>query len=181
MAYPLMRKATALWLVENTTLTFDQIAVFCGLHPLEIQSLADGEIGIGLAPFDPILNNQLTAEEIERASKDSGAVLQLSPFQDLSQKKKSGGKYTPVARRKERPDGIAWVLKNHSEISDTVLIRLLGTTKATIDSIRTKSHWNSTNIKPRHPVTLGLCSQTDLDEAIAQADRGTLNSEGEAS
>ncbi len=169
MTYPLMPKATALWLLDNTGLTFEQIAVFCGLHILEVQALADGEIGMGLAPFDPILNKQLTMEEIERCHQDPASRLSLSPFQDLSPKKRTGGKYTPVSRRKERPDGIAWVLKNHPEISDAVLIRLLGTTKATIDTVRTKSHWNSANIKPRHPVTLGFCSQKDLDEAIEQA------------
>lgn len=168
MAYPLMPKATALWLVENTPLTFEQIAAFCGLHVLEVQALADEEIGAGLAPFDPVLNQQLSLEEIERCRQDPQARLQLLEVQDLLDKKRKGAKYTPVSRRKERPDGIAWMLKNHPEISDAVLIRLLGTTRTTIEAIRSKTHLNSPHIKPRHPVTLGLCSRKDFEEVMAQ-------------
>jgi uncharacterized protein len=166
MAHPLMPKATALWLVENTSLTFGQIAEFCGLHPLEIQALADGEIGAGLAPFDPILNNQLTLEEIARCQRDVNAHLQLVEIEDVLEKKRKGGKYTPVSLRKDRPHGIAWMLKNHPEVSDAVLIRLLGTTKNTIEAIRSKTHHDSAHIKPQHPVTLGLCSEKDFDEIV---------------
>lgn len=172
MAYPLMPKATALWLVENTSLTFGQIAEFCGLHPLEIQALADGEIGAGLAPFDPLLNNQLSLEEIERCQQDPKAQLQLVEIEDVLEKKRKGGKYTPVSRRKDRPNGIAWMLKNHPEVSDAMLIRLLGTTKNTIDAIRSKTHHDSTHIKPQHPVTLGLCSQKDFEAMIGASKEG---------
>ena len=167
MPYPLMPKATALWLVENTSLTFQQIADFCGLHLLEVQALADGEIGGGLAPWDPILNRQLSLEEIKRCQEDPQAQLDLLKIEDILEKKtKGGGKYTPLSRRKDRPNGIAWMLKNHPEVSDSALIRLLGTTKTTIDSIRLKTHPESTRIKPQHPVTLGLCSKKSFDEVV---------------
>jgi hypothetical protein len=166
MAYPLMPKATALWLVENTSLTFEQIAQFCGLHLLEVQALADGEIGSGLAPFDPIFNNQLSWEEIKRCEADPQAHLQLREVEDVLEKKRAGKKYTPLSRRKERPNAIAWMLKNYPDVSDAALVRLLGTTKTTIEAIRNKTHRDSAHIKPQNPVTLGFCSQKDFEDAI---------------
>lgn len=170
MSAPLMPKATALWLIENSTLTFEQIADFCGLHIVEIQAIADGEISSSLTPFDPILNGQLTLEEINRCEKDSTARLVLSALPAVMEKKlKKGGHYTPVSLRKDRPNGIAWMLKNYPEVSDAAVCRLLGTTKATLDAVRNKTHWNSPNIKPGNPVTLGLCSQKALDETLVAA------------
>lgn len=170
MAIPLMPKATAIWLVENTTLTFNQIAEFCGLHPLEVQAIADGEVVAGMVGFDPIANNQLTSEEIKRCSADSKAKLQLMTVDKLKLSKKVA-KYTPLARRHDRPDAIAWVLKNHPELSEGQIVRLLQTTKTTIANVREKTHWNTQNIKPRHPVSLGLCNQDDLDEAIRKVSK----------
>lgn len=172
MVVPLMPKATALWLVENTTLTFEQIAVFCELHPLEVQAIADGEIGVGLVPFDPIANNQLTSEEIKRCENDSSTHLTIKEHDLVLNKTFGKGRYTPVSLRKDRPDGIAWILKHYPYMNDTTICRLLGTTKATIDAIRNKSHKNTINIKPRHPVTLGLCTQKDLDKAVEETSKG---------
>jgi hypothetical protein len=169
MVVPLMPKATALWLVENTTLTFEQIAAFCELHLLEVQAIADGEIGVGLVPFDPLINNQLTAEEIKRCETDSSKHLTLKEHDSVLDKNFRKGRYTPVSLRKDRPDGIAWVLKHYPQMSDASLCRLLGTTKATIEAIRNKTHKKALNIKPRHPVTLGLCTQRDLDQAVEEA------------
>jgi len=169
MTAPLMPKATALWLIENTTLTFHQVAEFCGLHALEVQAIADGETGFVLAPCDPLISNQLTRQEIARCEKDSAASLQLSARESFPEKKTRKKHYTPMALRKDRPDGIAWVLKNHPEINDTALCRLLGTTRPTIESIRNRTHKSSATIKPHHPVTLGLCTQKELDAAIAEA------------
>lgn len=163
----LMPKATAVWLIDNTTLTFDQIADFCGLHILEIQSIADGEMNIRITGMDPIASGQLTAEEIKRCEADADADLLLSvalTADELLGKKKS--KYTPVSKRQERPDAIAWIVKYHPEISDAKVSELLGTTKAMIASIKNKTHWNSANIKPRSPVQLGFCTQAELDIAV---------------
>lgn len=168
MVVPLMPKATALWLVENTTLTFEQIAAFCELHVLEVQALADGEIGIGLVPFDPIANNQLTIQEIKRCESDFSKHLVIKEHEFISDKNLKKGRYTPVSLRKDRPDGIAWILKHYPQMNDTLLCRLLGTTKATIEAIRNKTHKKALNIKSRHPVTLGLCTQKDLDQAVEE-------------
>lgn len=167
---PLMPKATAVWLVENTALTFDQIAVFCGLHPLEVKGIADGEVATGIAGLDPVANGQLTREEIERCSQDENARLRLSasPVPVVPTRGK-GARYTPVSKRQDRPDAIAWILKFHPEIPDSQILKLLGTTKATVDAVRSRSHWNSPNIKPRDPVSLGICSQIELDQAVARA------------
>ncbi len=167
MATPLMPKATAVWLIENTKLTFDQIAEFCAIHPLEIQAIADGESSVGMVGFNPITSRQLTIEEIQRCEADSTAYLQLTPpitADSLLGKKKT--RYTPVAKRQDRPDAIAWLLKFHPNLTDTQICRLLGTTKPMIKSIRTRTHWNTNNIKPRSPVQLGLCTQGELDAAI---------------
>lgn len=170
MALPLMPKATAVWLVENTTLNFEQIAEFCGMHELEIQAVADGEVAMGIVGLDPIANGQLTREEIERCEKDQNARLHLL-LSELAREKPKGARYTPVSKRQDRPDAIAWLLKHHPELSDGQLCKLIGTTKNTIQAVREKSHWNTPNIKPRNPVTLGLCTEADLEKAVALAPR----------
>ena len=172
MAQPLMPKATAMWLIENTALTFEQISGFCDLHILEVQSMADGEINIGMVGRDPITHGQLTREEISRCTTDPGAELQLFvPDVPLPRPRTKGPRYTPVARRQDRPDAIAWLLKSLPELSDGQISRLVGTTKPTINSIRDRTHWNMTNIKPKDPVSLGLCNRQDLGEAVEKARR----------
>ena len=168
MALPLMPKATAVWLVENTALSFEQIAEFCGLHSLEVQAIADGEVATGIVGLDPIANGQLTKAELERCEADVDAHLRLN-VTDYPQPraKPKGARYTPVSKRQDRPDAIAWLLKHHPELSDGQLCKLIGTTKPTIQSVREKSHWNAPNIKPRNPVTLGLCTEMDLEKAVA--------------
>jgi hypothetical protein len=173
MATPLMPKATAVWLVENTSLSFEQIADFCGLHALEVQAIADGEVAIQMQGLDPVANGQTTTEEIERCQKDPEARLKLSA-QAIPEAlvKHRGPRYTPIAKRQDKPDAIAWLIKNHPELTDAQLTKLIGTTKPTIAAVRERTHWNSQNIKPRHPITLGLCTLADLDKAIARANRG---------
>lgn len=171
MNAPLMPKATAVWLIENTTLTFDQIAAFCGMHSLEVKGIADGEVALGIMGEDPVANGQLTAEEIKRCERDGSARLQLSfKAQKYAQAaKKKGARYTPVARRQDKPDAIAWFLKHCPELSDAQITKLIGTTKATIGAIRERAHWNIANIRPRDPVLLGLCTQVDLDKTLERA------------
>lgn len=170
MAAPLMSKATAIWLVENTSLTFEQIAEFCELHILEIQAIADGESGTNMIGLNPITSGQLSEEEIKRCEVDPKARLKLNPIVTAdSVLGKKTRKYTPVSKRQDRPDAIAWLVKFHPELTDAVIARLLGTTKNMINSVRGKTHWNSQNIKPRSPVHLGLCRQVELDAAIATA------------
>ncbi|MCI4665567.1 MAG: DUF1013 domain-containing protein [Neomegalonema sp.] len=164
-----MPKATAVWLVDHTTLTFDQIAEFVGLHPLEISGIADGEVAAGIKGFDPIANNQLTREEIERCEKNPKARLKLRPPAKAPQQKKKAPRYTPLSKRQERPAAIAWLVRYHPELADAQICKLLGTTKQTIEAIRNKTHWNSSGIQPVDPVALGLCRQTDLDAAVAIA------------
>ena len=160
MAAPLMPKATAVWLVENTALTFEQIAEFCNLHPLEIQAIADGEVGIGIQGLDPIVNGELTQEEIDRCVADpNGRLVQAKTRNPQPRAKPKGARYTPVSKRQDRPDAIAWLLKNYPELGDAQISRLIGTTKPTINSVRDKTHWNAQNIKPQNPVGLGLCSR----------------------
>lgn len=170
MSLPLMPKATAVWLVENTALNFEQIADFCGLHVLEIQAIADGEVAVGITGLDPIANGQVTAAEIARCEADANASLKLI-LNDFHQgrEKQKGARYTPVSKRQDRPDALAWILKHHPDLSDAQICKLIGTTKPTIQAIRDKTHWNTTNIKPRNPVTLGLCSEADLEKAVALA------------
>ncbi|MCR9257102.1 MAG: DUF1013 domain-containing protein [Alphaproteobacteria bacterium] len=166
----LMPKATAVWLVENTALTFDQIGAFCGLHDLEVQGIADGEVATGMQGLDPIVGGQLSWEEIERCQKDPSARLELLKKEfDLPSAKKKGPKYTPISKRQDKPDGIAYLLKNHPEMSDAMICKLIGTTKPTINNVRDRTHWNSQNIRPRHPVQLGLCSVDDFEEALQKA------------
>jgi hypothetical protein len=175
MTLPLMPKATAVWLVENTTLSFEQIAEFCGMHELEVQGIADGEVAAGIMGKDPILAKQLTREELERCEKDNGARLTLvaTTEQYIKEKKnqKKKNRYTPVGRRQDKPNAIAWLLKHCPEIKDSQIVKLVGTTKKTIESIRDKSHWNWSNITPKDPVLLELCSQTDLDRVMAQCEK----------
>ena len=166
MALPLMPKATAVWLVENTSLSFDQIGEFCGLHALEVQAIADGEVALQMLGLDPVANGQLTLEEIERCQKDPTARLQLAKEAlPVAMVKHRGPRYTPIAKRQDKPDAIAWLLKNHPELSDGQISKLVGTTKPTIQAVRDRTHWNSSNIKPRHPVSLGLCTLEELEAA----------------
>jgi uncharacterized protein len=170
MPAPLMPKATAVWLVENTSLTFEQIADFCELHPLEIQAIADGEVANQMQGLDPVANGQTTMEEIARCQADPEARLKLSP-QAIPQQmfRHKGPRYTPIAKRQDKPDAIAFLLRNHPELSETQIQKLIGTTKPTIAAVRDRTHWNSPNIKPRHPVELGLCTMAELDEALGRA------------
>ncbi len=170
MAAPLMPKATAVWLVENTSLTFEQIADFCQLHPLEIQAIADGEVANQMQGLDPVANGQTTAQEIERCQADPEARLKLSP-QALPPQvfKHRGPRYTPIAKRQDKPDAIAFLLKSHPELSEAQISKLIGTTKPTIAAVRDRTHWNSPNIKPRHPVGLGLCTLEELEQAISHS------------
>lgn len=172
MALPLMPKATAVWLVENTSLTFEQIAAFCGLHSLEVQAIADGEVAVGMVGLDPVANGQLTKTEIERCERNQDLRLKLLvPDLPLPAARSKGPRYTPITKRGDKPDAIAWLLKHHPELSDAQLCRLIGTTKPTIAAVRERSHWNAPNIKPRNPVLLGLCTQRELEEALALAVR----------
>ncbi len=172
MATPLMPKATAVWLVDNTTLTFDQIAEFCGLLPLEVQAIADGEVAPGMQGIDPTSNGQLELDEIKRCEADPTAELKMAA-QTLPQPRvrTKGPRYTPISKRADKPDAIAWLLKSYPQLSDAQISRLVGTTKATIEKVRDRSHWNSPNIKPRNPVELGLCTAPELSEAVAKAGR----------
>ena len=172
MSQPLMPKATAVWLIENTTLTFDQIADFCGLHPLEVQSIADGEVAVGMVGYDPIASGQLTREELERCTGDPSTRLKMAEVNiPRPATRTKGPRYTPVARRQDRPDAIAWMLRNFPELGDGQIARLIGTTKPTISAVRDRTHWNSANIKARDPVALGLCSREELTKAIEKARR----------
>lgn len=173
MATLLMSKATAVWLVENTTLTFDQIAEFCALHPLEVQGIADGDVAAGMRGLDPVQAGQLSREELEKAEKDPNYRMRVQESKvrlpDL--KRAKGPRYTPVSKRQDRPNAIQWLIKNHPELKDAQIIRLVGTTKSTIQSVRERSHWNSTNLQPLDPVTLGLCTQIDLDFEVNRASK----------
>jgi uncharacterized protein len=168
---PLMPKATAVWLVDNTSLTFEQIAEFCGLHVLEVKGIADGDVAHGIKGMDPISSGQLSREEIAAAEDDTSHRLKLSePKVEVPEvKTKRGPRYTPVSRRQDRPNAILWLLKNHPELKDSQIMRLVGTTKPTILAIRERSHWNSPNLQAQDPVTLGLCSQIDLDGEVKKA------------
>jgi uncharacterized protein len=170
---PLMPKATAVWLVENTSLSFEQIAEFCGLHVLEVKGIADGDVAHGIKGMDPISNGQLTREEIKAAEEDHSHHLRLAESKvDIPEvKTKPGPRYTPVSRRQDRPNAVVWLLRNHPELKDSQIMRLVGTTKPTIAAIRDRTHWNSNNLTPQDPVTLGLCSQTDLDAEVRKAAR----------
>ena len=180
---PLMPKATAVWLVDNTSLSFEQIAEFCGLHPLEVKGIADEDVAKGIKGQDPVASGQLTREQIEAAEKNPKLRLKMAPpkYKIPPVKIKKAPRYTPVSKRQDKPDAVYWILRNHPEFGDADIIKLVGTTKATIQKIRERSHWNATNIKAVDPVTLGLCSQLELDLAVARAgakrDRATKRAE----
>jgi hypothetical protein len=167
---PLMPLATAVWLIENTSLSFDQIADFCRLHPLQVKGIADGDVAAGVRGINPITNNQLTREELDKAQGDPAYLMKLSRTKTIvAEKPRKGPRYTPVSKRQNRPDAILWMVRNHPEVSDAQISKLLGTTKSTIQSVRDRSHWNSQNITPQDPVGLGLCSQIDLDNLVRKA------------
>ena len=172
MSYPLMRKATAVWLLENTTLTFRQIADFCGLHELEVNGIADGEVASGIRGIDPIINNQITKDEIKRCEGDPAADLILfkNPAAE-GEKRSKGPKYTPLSKRQDRPDAILWLCKNASELTDGQISKLVGSTKGTVSLIRKRSYWNFSNLKPRDPVILALCTQETFQKALDKAKR----------
>jgi hypothetical protein len=179
---PLMPKATAVWLVENTALSFDQIAEFCKLHPLEVKAIADGDAAQGIKGLDPIQTGQLTRDEIEAGEKNRDHKLKLAErkVRVPEQKAKRGPRYTPVSRRQDRPNAILWLIRNHPELKDAQIMRLVGTTKSTIQGIRDRTHWNAANLTPLDPVTLGLCSQIDLDMEVRRAAKEKpLPAEGE--
>ena len=172
MAQPLMPKATAVWLVENTTLTFKQIGDYCGLHELEIQAIADGEVAPGMHGINPMASNQLTPEELERCQNDPNASLAMAKTDiPMPKARTRGARYTPVAKRMEKPDAIDWLIKTYPELQDAQIGKLLGTTKPTIQAVRSRSHWNSQNIRARSPVELGFCSLSELDAEIIRARR----------
>jgi len=169
----LMPKATAVWLVDNTALTFEQIAQFCTLHPLEVKAIADGESAQGIKGMDPVITGQLSRDEIAKAERDSNYRLKLQdPKVRVPESKRKGPRYTPLSKRQDRPNAILWLVRNHPELKDAQISRLVGTTKSTIEQIRERKHWNSANLTPMDPVTLGLCSQIDLDLEVQRASRG---------
>lgn len=169
---PLMPKATAVWLVDNTKLTFEQIAEFCGIHPLEVQALADGDVSAGIVGSDPVLHGELTREEITRCENDTRCKLKIVKT-DLPKPRirSKGPRYTPVAKRGEKPNAIAWLLKRYPDLLDAQIARLIGTTKTTIASIRDKTHPSTASLKPQSPAEIGLCSADDLSKAVAKAER----------
>ncbi len=176
MVLPLMPKATAVWLVENTALSFEQIAEFTGMHELEVQAIADGEVAIGIVGVNPVANGQLTQEDLERAEGDPKVKLRLNKTDiPIPKARAKGARYTPVSKRQDRPDAIAWLLKHHPELTDAQISRLIGTTKPTILSVRDRSHWNAANIKPQNPVTLGLCTEPELEKMVVIAQRRATN------
>jgi hypothetical protein len=178
----LMPKATAVWLIENTSLTFGQVAEFCGLHPLEVQGIANEDVAKGIRGVDPIAGGFLSREEIAKGEADETYKLKVIEQKriDLPQVKKRGARYTPIARRQDRPDAIQWFLKNHPEVPDSKIVKLIGTTKATIEQVRNRTHWNSNQIKPVDPVTIGLCSQIELDAVVSEAAAAKARSDARA-
>lgn len=170
MSKPIMARATAVWLVDNTTLTFKQVAEFCGFHELEVQGIADGDVAVGVKGFDPIANNQLTAEEIKKGEADPLHKLKLKfNASAVGEEKRRGPRYTPLSKRQDRPASILWLVKFHPELTDGQVSKLVGTTKPTIQAIRERTHWNIANIQPIDPVALGLCKQSELDLAVQKA------------
>ena len=178
MTLPLMQKATAVWLIDNTKLTFSQIAKFCGLHELEVNGIADGEVATGIRGMDPISNTQLTLEEIQRCENDQSAELVLlkNPAA-VGEGKRRGPRYTPLSKRQDRPAAIAWIVKFHPELTDAQISKLIGTTKPTIQSIRARTHWNMANFQPVDPVALGLCKQMELDAMVAKSSKKITQTE----
>lgn len=177
---PLMPKGVAMWLIDNTSLTFKQIADFCCMHILEVEAMADDQVARGLPGNNPIISNQLTKEEILRCEQDESASLQMKPaLVGIPKVKVSKAKYTPISKRQDKPNAIYWIVKNYPQVSDRHITKLLGTTKSMIESIRSRSHWNIANMKPRDPVLLGICSQRELDSVISQytEENSTIQSE----
>lgn len=178
----LMPKATAVWLVDNTGLTFEQIADFTGLHRLEVKGIADGDVAAGVRGSDPVAAGQLEREELEKAEANSDYRMTASKpkYAELQEQKRKGPRYTPLSRRQNRPDAIAWLVRNHPELTDGQISKLVGTTKTTIEAVRERTHWNAPNIKPTDPVSLGLCTQVDLDAAVTKssARRKQMEDEG---
>jgi uncharacterized protein len=167
---PIMAKATAVWLCDNTTLTFQQIAEFCGFHELEVQGIADGDVAVGVKGFDPVANNQLTQDEITKGEADPAYKLKLKFYAAAAgEEKRRGPRYTPLSKRQDRPASIYWLVKFHPELSDAQIAKLVGTTKPTILAIRERTHWNINNLDPIDPVALGLCKQSELDAAVQKA------------
>lgn len=181
MATPLlMPKATAVWLVDSTTLTFDQIGAFCTLHPLEVQGIADGDVAGGIMGVSPLGNGQLTREEITKAEADAEYRMKMSESKvHVPENKRKGPRYTPISRRNERPGAIKWLVRSHPELKDAAIMRLVGTTKTTINAVRDGSHWNAANLGTMDPVTLGLCTQISLDAEVTKANRGNTSEEAE--
>ena len=177
MSQPLMPKATAVWLIDNTALTFEQIGEYCGLHSLEILGIADGEVAVGIVGRDPIANGDLSKTEIETCEKDSSKRLSLPKDEVQLIRRNTGPRYTPLSKRQNRPDAIAWLTKYHSELSDAQVCRLVGTTKPTVVSVKDRTHWNIANLKITDPVTLGMCTQTELDHEISKASQRLKNKE----
>jgi hypothetical protein len=183
MAHPLMPKATAVWLIDNTALTFEQISDFCRLHVLEVRAIADGDVAPGMQGLNPISRGEITHEEITRGEADPTTI--LSPAvrnMPITKSRSKGARYTPISKRQDRPDAIAWLLRNYTELSDAQISKLIGTTKPTISAIRDRSHWNTPNIKPQNPVGLGLCSGDDLEKfvSLARTRAGKVHSPGAA-
>lgn len=171
----LMPKATAVWLIDNTALTFEQVAAFCTLHVLEVQGIADGDVAGGVMGASPINNGQLTREEISKAEADPDYRMKMSePKVKIAQSKRKGPRYTPISRRNERPGAIKWLVRNHPELKDAQIMRLVGTTKTTIEAVREGTHWNTANLAAMDPVTLGLCTQIDLDAEVRKASKGQV-------
>ena len=169
---PLMPMATAVWLVENTTLTFKQIATFCNLHEVEVQGIADGEVAKGIMAYNPIISGQLTKEEIELSSKDTNRQLQIKNMDiEISSSDKKIKKYVPLSKRQDKPDSALWLIKHHSQLKDSQIAKLVGVTKNSVTSIRNKSYWNYNNLNPKDPVAMSLFSQKDLIEAIEKSER----------
>jgi hypothetical protein len=169
MDLPLMPKATAVWLVENTALTFEQIGNFCGLHALEVQAIADDEVAVGIHPLDPITSGQLTQDELDRCLANSKEQLRLHRSELGGRKPMKGAKYTPVSKRQDRPNAISWLLRQYPELGDAQICRLIGTTKTTITAVRDRTHWNTSKIQPHNPVLLGLCTAAELNKAVERA------------
>ena len=169
---PLMPMATAVWLVENTTLTFKQIATFCNLHEIEVQGIADGEVAKGIKPYNPITAGQLTREEIDLSSKDKNRPLNITSFNiDITENDRKTKKYVPLSKRQDKPDSVLWLIKNHSKLKDSQIAKLVGITKNSVTSIRNKSYWNFNNLNPKDPIALNLFTQKDLLDAIQKAER----------
>jgi uncharacterized protein len=177
MSQPLMPKATCVWLIDNTGLTFAQIGDFCTMHALEVQAVADGEVAVGIIGRDPVAAGELTRKELERCEADPEARLKMATISvPRAAERTKGPRYTAMAKRQDKPDGIAWLVRNHPEVTDAQVGKLLGTTKTTIAAVRDRSHWNMSNIKPRHPVDLGLCTYLELNASV-EAARAKLSPE----